>query len=110
MIKNSLCPLCVLCAFVVNAPAPAAEKTVSFHRQIRPILQQKCQGCHQPARKKGGLLLTSYEGFAAAGDNGPSWVPGKPDESRVLKHLRGTDGFARMPEAELPLSAEQIEW
>jgi WD40 repeat protein/mono/diheme cytochrome c family protein len=97
----SLC-LCV-CASSVSAAEP-----VSYHRQIRPILQQKCQGCHQPARKKGGLLLTRYDGLAAGGDNGPSFTAGKED-SRLLRHLRGEADFARMPEGEPPLSPEQIE-
>lgn len=86
-----------------------AEKPVSFHRDLRPILQQKCQGCHQPARRAGELLLTGYEAFAKGGEKGPSWVAGKPEESRVLKHLRAVEGFARMPAGDDPLTAEQIE-
>ena len=87
----------------------AAEEPVSFHRQVRLILQQKCQGCHQPAKLKGKLLLTSYDGFARGGTNGPSWVAGKPEESRVLKHLRGEGDFSLMPEGEKALPAEQID-
>src|SRR5271166_1262343 len=91
------------------AADPAKEEPVSFHRQVRPILQQKCQGCHQPAKLKGKLLLTSYEGFAQGGSHGLAWVVGKPDDSLVLKHLRGEDDYARMPEGDKPLPAEQIE-
>ena len=35
-----------------NATSLAADKTeahVSYYRQVRPILQANCQGCHQPA-------------------------------------------------------------
>jgi len=96
--------LCALCGEPVRA-----DELVSFHRQIRPILQQKCQGCHQPAQLKGKLLLTSYEGFAAGGKSGPSWVVGKPADSRVLKHLREEDGHSLMPERDKPLPAEQID-
>lgn len=85
------------------------EAPISYHHQIRPILQQKCQGCHQPARQKGGLLLTSFEAFATGGDNGVPWVAGKPADSRVMMHLGGVKGFARMPEGESPLPDEQIE-
>jgi WD40 repeat protein len=107
--KFSLClffcvPLC-LC----GSSSFAAEEPVSFHRQVRPILQQKCQGCHQPAKLKGKLLLTSYEGFAKGGTNGPSFVAGKPADSRVMKHLRGEGTHSLMPEGETPLPAEQIE-
>src|SRR5208282_2977329 len=98
----SLCSLCLCGSLSV------AEEPVSFHRQIRPILQQKCQGCHQPAKLKGKLLLTGYEGFATGGKHGPSWMAGKPDESRVLKHLRGEGDFTLMPEKDKPLPPEQI--
>src|SRR6476646_8759743 len=87
----------------------AADDPVSYHRQIRPILQQKCQGCHQPARLKGELLLTSYEGAVKGGMNGPMWVTGKPEESRVIKHLKGIDKHALMPQGEEPLPEKQIE-
>ena len=33
---------------------------VSFYRDIRPLFQDRCQGCHQPAKQLGGLAMTSY--------------------------------------------------
>jgi WD40 repeat protein len=98
---------------VSSLPVSAADDPkalpVSFHRQIRPILQQKCQGCHQPAKLQGKLLLTSYEGFAKGGSAGEPWVPGKPEESTVVKHLQGAEGYARMPQGEPPLPPAQID-
>ncbi|MBY0526039.1 MAG: hypothetical protein K2R98_21775 [Gemmataceae bacterium] len=85
-----------------------AQETVSFHREIRPILQQKCQGCHQPAKLKGDLLLTSYEGFVKGGASGGSFVAGKPEESTVVKHLKGADDHSLMPEGEAKLPDAQI--
>src|SRR2546425_7286262 len=51
---------------------PASDKgkeqaSVSYFRDIRPILQRTCQGCHQPATKSGDLVLTTYEAFMAGG-------------------------------------------
>jgi WD40 repeat protein len=92
---------------VLSADQPG-EVPVSFHRQIRPILLRKCQGCHQPARKKGGLVLTGYDEFVRGGKSGEPWVAGKPEASRLLKHLRGTDDHSIMPQDE-PLPAEQID-
>jgi WD40 repeat protein len=86
----------------------ADSDAVSFHRQLRPILQQKCQGCHQPAKLKGELLLTSYEGFAKGGTSGPCWVVGKPEQSRVVKHLKGIEDHSLMPEGEAKLPDAQI--
>lgn len=85
-----------------------AQDSISFHRQIRPILQQRCQGCHQPAKLKGDLLLTSFEGFAKGGKAGPSWVAGKPEQSRVVKHLKGIEDHSQMPEGETKLPDVQI--
>ena len=39
--------------------AAGKTKPVSFYRQVRPILQRHCSGCHFPAKKSGKLLLTS---------------------------------------------------
>ena len=88
---------------------PAKDEPVSYHRQLRPILQQKCAGCHQPAKKRAGLLLLSYEDAAKGGDSGKMWVAGKPAESLLVKYLKGLDGLKQMPEGDPPLPAEQIK-
>jgi hypothetical protein len=44
----------------------------SFVKEIQPLLQKHCQGCHQPASKAADLDLTTYEGFAQGGKRGPS--------------------------------------
>jgi len=98
-------PLCSLC---LCGSFARAEEPVSFHRQVRPILQQKCAGCHQPAKLKGELLLTSYDGFAKGGTGGPCWVAGKPEQSRVVKHLKGIEDHSQMPEGEAKLPDAQI--
>ena len=92
-----------------KAPAPPADSAVSYHRQLRPILQQKCMGCHQPAKKKAGLLLTTYDEAAKGSESGKLWVAGKPEESLLIYSLKGLKDQKRMPENEPPLADEQIE-
>src|SRR2546430_12430212 len=58
------------CAMNVSAQQPSAE--VSYFREIRPIIQRSCQGCHQPAMKYGGPDLTRFERFAAGGGKRPA--------------------------------------
>jgi len=92
-----------------NQPAAAqADTRISYFRQIRPVLQRQCQGCHQPASKQADLLLTSYEGFRTGGKSGPSFLAGKPDQSLVLAYLKG-DRQPRMPLGGEPVAAEQID-
>src|SRR5262245_21552610 len=39
---------------------PPGEK-VSYYRDVRPLLQANCQGCHQPAKAKGGYVMTDFK-------------------------------------------------
>ncbi len=94
---------------VAEDPAPAEEAgTVSYYNQIRPILQASCQGCHQPARAGGGLVLTQYTLLLEPGESEePLFVAGKPDESLFIAHISGDDPL--MPQEADPLAADQIE-
>lgn len=86
--------------------APKSGGEVSYHRQIWPIIQAKCQGCHQPASPGGKLVLTTYAGFLKGGDHGPAFAAGKPEASNVLDYLTGKKTL--MPKGGPPLSAAEI--
>jgi len=90
-------------ANTAEPPAPP----VSFYRQIRPILQRECAGCHQPSKQGGKLLLTSFDGLKAGGENGQGFIPGKPDESLIVQFTSGEK--PEMPRNRDPLSAKQVE-
>ena len=32
---------------------------VSYYKDIRPVFQQNCNGCHQPAKPQGGFVMTA---------------------------------------------------
>jgi hypothetical protein len=82
------------------APLGAAEPDLDFfEKKVRPILVERCQECHSTEKKaKGGLALNSREGWSKGGDAGPAIVPGKPDESLLIKAIRYTDPDLQMPE------------
>jgi WD40 repeat protein len=80
---------------------------VSFYRQIRPLLQRHCSGCHQPAKIGGKLLLTSHADLLKGGESGAAVTPGKPDESLILDFITGDEPL--MPKNAEPLSPPQIE-
>jgi hypothetical protein len=42
------------------AAAPTGSKTVTFHKDVEPILQERCQGCHHPG-DIGPMSLLSYK-------------------------------------------------
>src|SRR5438105_3985510 len=71
---------------VSAAPTSKGQAAISYHKQIWPILQAKCQGCHQPASPGGKLVVTTYAGFLKGGEHGAGFVAGKPDSSSVLDY------------------------
>jgi WD40 repeat protein len=101
----------VIPVFLLSAALAAAAP--SFSRDIRPILQKRCQGCHQPASKASELDLTSFEGFQKGGKRGAAFLAGKPDESLALKYISGSIQ-PRMPLGEPELPAQEVtlikEW
>ncbi len=92
------------------ADAPPSPERVSYFRQVRPILQESCQGCHQPAKREGGLDVTSVPAIIKGGESEePGVVPGKPDASNLLGLVAAKPGRPpEMPKAGKPLSAEQV--
>jgi len=83
---------------------------VSFHKQIVPVLQAKCQGCHQPAKASGEFVMTNFARLLNGGESGEkAIVPGKPGESKLIAQITPVDGAAAMPPNGKPLSDVEIE-
>src|SRR5438552_29450 len=71
-----------------------------FEKKIRPVLVEHCYKCHSARAKKlrGGLRLDLKAGWQKGGDSGkPAIVPGKPDESPLIRAVRHKDGEEAMP-------------
>ena len=67
-----------------------------FEKRIRPVLATRCFGCHSDS-KLGGLRLDSRAALLAGGKSGPAIVPGKPDESLLIRAVNQSDPKLRMP-------------
>jgi len=103
----------LLAAALTTVAATAAER-VQFNRDIRPIFSDTCFACHGPdeSKNKGKLRLDSLEAARKGGKSGdPAIVPGRPEQSSVMKRLLTTDPDDHMPPAEFHkvLSAAQVE-
>ena len=87
-----------------------------FEKKIRPVLVEHCYQCHSAEsvaanKLKGGLRLDTQGGTRAGGDTGPAVVPGKVDDSLLIKALR-QDQFEMPPKGKLPDSviADFVKW
>jgi hypothetical protein len=61
----------------------------TYEGTFKALLDGRCILCHGDPEFKGELDLTSYEGLMQGGKNGPSILPGDPDNS--LKILRQSE-------------------
>ncbi len=93
ILKSTLIPLAIwslLCIQVQAEPMPP----VQFNREVRSILADKCFACHGPdANKREAELRLDNE--QSAKDS--AIVPGKPDESELLRRILSDDPDERMP-------------
>ncbi|MCI0704698.1 MAG: PSD1 and planctomycete cytochrome C domain-containing protein [Planctomycetia bacterium] len=91
----------------LTASAQPAAK-IDFNRDVRPILSNNCFQCHGPDDKvrKGKLRLDTKEGAHAV-----VVVPGKPDESELLRRVTLDDPDHIMPPLKTgkKLTARDIE-
>jgi hypothetical protein len=87
---------CTVLGLVLLLPCAAtAAPPVSWSRDIRPILADNCFSCHgQDAnRRKADLRLDTQEGQRA----GHVVVPGKVDESELIRRILAADPKEVMP-------------
>jgi hypothetical protein len=78
----------------------ATAADVDFNRDVRPILSARCFKCHGPddAARKAKLRLDTAEGAAAGGSSGePAIVPGKPDQSELVRRIFADNETEVMP-------------
>ncbi len=64
-----------------------AAPAVTEHDVI-PVLLRRCTVCHGRDRQEGGLDLRTRASMLKGGKSGPALVPGKADESLILKKVR----------------------
>jgi len=77
-----LLPVVLLVLFA--APALAADPP-DFHKQILPLLQNKCTKCHGERQRAGKLDMRTKEAMLIGGTSGPALVPGKSDKSMIVE-------------------------
>jgi Protein of unknown function (DUF1553)/Protein of unknown function (DUF1549)/Planctomycete cytochrome C len=107
--------LCVGTAMFDARPARAGSKDLDFFEtKIRPVLVEHCFDCHAGPKSRGGLSLDSRESLLQGGDHGPAIVPGKADESLLIRSIRHTSPDLKMPKKKPKLDdaviADFVRW
>ena len=89
----------------VHGATAFAKESVSYYRDIVPVLTANCQACHRPDKTKGNLDLTTFESFKKGGKRGIAFSPGSL-KSTVLEQIRGDK--PKMPPDGDPLKKEEV--
>jgi len=105
----------LIAAARVNAADAAGD--AFFELKIRPVLVEHCYECHSDQAKKikGGLRLDARAGWVAGGDGGTAAiVPGKPEESLLIRAVQHLEDDLAMPpkKPKLPdaVIADLVTW
>lgn len=86
-------------ATAILPPGTAAAAPVSFTDDIRPLFNKQCVGCHGGVKKAGQISYLFRDDALAKGKSGQyAIVPGKPEESNLLRRV--LDHADPMPPAE----------
>jgi hypothetical protein len=88
------------------------SKPLSYHTDIKPILDQYCVECHKEGGKgteKSGLLLDSYAATMRGTKFGPVVIPGQAINSTLYRLVSGkADPSLRMPHEGGPLAEATV--
>ncbi len=94
----------LLCAFlstyaVTGFAQSTPEQPVSFARDVRPILSDRCFQCHGPDRltREADLRLDREDSVMQERDGRRIAVPGKPGQSELIRRLTTHDDDEVMP-------------
>jgi mono/diheme cytochrome c family protein len=89
---------------------PTGKETVSFSRDVAPLLLANCKGCHIDARQQSGdLNMDSFVRLLRGGESGAIVQAKKSSESLLIKKLLGKSGDRMPAGGKPPFRPEQIQ-
>ena len=87
---------------------PEEAEKISYVRDVEPLMEEVCTECHKEGDLDSEYDMTTAANIIKGGEKyGASVIPGKPDESTLIKYVRGAL-LPQMPEDEMPLLREEV--
>ncbi|WP_321390508.1 hypothetical protein [Emcibacter sp.] len=112
-VKGTLTLITVLTAF--HSPSFGGGLSVSFSRDLAPLLRRKCAVCHLTGKEAGGLALHPKAAWKSLVNHPSSEShflivePGAPEKSYLLMKLEGTHIDNGGSGAQMPFSAPPLD-
>lgn len=100
----------ILAILFLGSCNDTSNNEISFNRDVRPILNNKCLGCHGGVKASGEFsLLFEEDAFSKTQSGKPAIVRGDHKKSELYRRLVSTDPELRMPYEAPELSQEEID-
>jgi hypothetical protein len=98
-ISDAILAASLFCGTVLFCSTLQAQTEIQYNRDVRPILVDTCFACHgaDSAARKGDLRLDQRDAVVQQG----AIVPGKPDESEMIRRILSEDPESVMPPPEM---------
>ncbi len=91
----------LIVVFVIFTPTTSADERspiLDFTRDVQPIFIKHCAKCHGAQKQRGGFRLDDRESAFSEADSGSiPIVPGRPEESELLRRIDSNDDSEWMP-------------
>ncbi len=68
-----------------------------YLKEIKPLLQSRCTGCHGALKQKARLRLDTVRGILQGGKSGPAIRSGEAEQSLLVQRVAQTNLDERMP-------------
>ncbi len=92
-------PLAIGLVSVLAGSNSGSSEPPRYDKDVRAILSDRCFRCHGPdaGKRQADLRLDVEESATAIREGHAAVVPGKPDESELVRRIGSTDEDVRMP-------------
>lgn len=84
------------------------KDAVAYEKEIEPIFKNRCMVCHSGTEKQGKLDMGTYEALMKGGKRGVAVVPGKSQDSLLVKLCGRTQKPFMPPKDEKPMTPEEL--
>ena len=91
-----------------KTPAAANKQGVSFTKDIAPLINEKCVGCHGAGMQSGGLRLDTFANWKKGGKSGLLLTPGNPQTSLIGARMASQDMNVRMPKNAAAIDRDKL--
>lgn len=96
--------------FQSTQKSTSAKSSVSFAKDVQPILNSRCASCHMGKSQSGGLSMNTYDHLMSGSDDGAVIVAGNAEGSVLVQKVKAGEMPKRGPKLTPAQLQTIIDW